>query len=172
MEALLASMRAEEDAAPMGCVGVGALWSAMALVDWGVKLIVAAYFVARLGEVTGPDCGLIRVLESQAEAVSDTFSAQGVAHILWAYAKMERKPGAGLMRLLEVQAEAVAGTFKAQNVSNTLWAYATMERKPGAGLMRLLQGRLEAMLPDRALCLLTFSHFLIVNKLLSPSTPL
>jgi hypothetical protein len=112
------------------------------------------------------------VLESQAEAVSDTFSAQGVAHILWAYAKMERKPGAGLMRLLEVQAEAVAGTFKAQNVSNTLWAYATMERKPGAGLMRLLQGRLEAMLPDRALCLLTFSHFLIVNKLLSPSTPL
>jgi len=55
MEALLASMRAEADAAPMGCVGEGALWSAMALVDWGVKLVVAAYFVARLGAPTSRD---------------------------------------------------------------------------------------------------------------------
>ena len=55
MEALLASMRAEADAAPMGCVGEGALWSAMALVDWGVKLVVAAYFVARLGAPTSGD---------------------------------------------------------------------------------------------------------------------
>jgi hypothetical protein len=29
----------------------------------------------------------------------------------------------------------------------------------------------EAVLPDRALCLPTFSHFLIVNKLLSLSPP-
>jgi hypothetical protein len=55
MEALLASMRAEADAAPMGCVGEGALWSVMALVDWGVRLVVAAYFVARLGAPTSGD---------------------------------------------------------------------------------------------------------------------
>jgi hypothetical protein len=55
MEALLASMRAEADAAPMGCVGKGALWNVMALVDWGVRLVVAAYFVARLGAPTSGD---------------------------------------------------------------------------------------------------------------------
>lgn len=55
MEVLLSSMHAEADAAPMGCVGEGALWSVMALVDWGVKLVVAACFVARLGAPTSRD---------------------------------------------------------------------------------------------------------------------
>ena len=54
---------------------------------------------------------LMRGLEGRAEALAGTFNAQGVANMLWAYAKIEREPGAGLIRELEGRAEAVSGTF-------------------------------------------------------------
>jgi hypothetical protein len=53
-------------------------------------------------------------------------NSQNVANTLWAYAKMERKPGAGLMRVLEGRAEALADIFNAQGVGNTLWSVETI----------------------------------------------
>ena len=81
MEALLASMRADVGAAPLG--GEGALWSAMAQVDWDVKLVVAAHFVARLGAPgSGRDSidgggaeSSARVLELVTQMVASALSA-------------------------------------------------------------------------------------------------
>ena len=70
---------------------------------------------------------VIEALERQVEELAGTLNAKDVANMLWAYAKMGRKPGAGL----EGRAEALTGTFNAQDMTNTLWAYATMGREPG-----------------------------------------
>jgi len=75
------------------------------------------------------DRTLVPELEGRAEALAGTFNAQDVANTLWAYARMERKPGAAVMMELEGRAEAGAGTFKAQDVANTLWANARMGRE-------------------------------------------
>ena len=83
-------------------------------------------------QYTPSDQSLVPKLEERAEALAGTFTAQGVANTLWAYATMGREPGTGVMRVLEGQAEALAGTFNSQEVANTLWAYATPGQAEGA----------------------------------------
>jgi hypothetical protein len=58
---------------------------------------------------------LVPKLEWRATALAGTFSAQGVANTLWAYATMGREPGAGVMRVLAGRAEAPAGTLNARH---------------------------------------------------------
>jgi len=136
--------------------------------DFECKQIASMFHTIAKFNYTPSDPRLVEALERQAEAEMTTFSAQGIANVLWAYAKIGRAggnvpahqlsararahstwyqtharqgPGAQLMRGLEARAEAIAFTFTAQEVSNTLWAYGQMGREPGEGLMRALDGR-------------------------------
>ena len=45
------------------------------------------------------------------------FNSQGVANTLWAYARMEMKPGVRVMELLERRAEVILGEFNASEIA-------------------------------------------------------
>jgi hypothetical protein len=96
-----------------------------------------------------PGSVMMRELEGRAEAVADTFTAQGVANTLWAYATMGREPGEEMMRVLEGRAEAVADTFTAQDVANALWAACVFSsfraRQEGSRLVHAVSRRLMSL---------------------------
>lgn len=75
--------------------------------------------------------------------MSGEFSAQNITNMLWAFARMERKPGELLLKLLERRAGAISEDFSAQEVEDMQWAYATMGSKPGERMLLLLEGRAE-----------------------------
>ena len=64
-------------------------------------------------------------------------SAQNLANMLWAYAKLEYNPGAALLEQFGgcILADATQQQCTPQNVSNMLWAYATLSHLPGRQLL-------------------------------------
>ena len=77
-------------------------------------------------------------------AIARQFDPQGVANLMWAFAKLGMDPGE-VVGAMSRRAVAIAGQFNAQNVANLMWAYAALGVAPGEDVVPAMSRRAVAI---------------------------
>ena len=114
------------------------------------ELSMAFYAVGALG-IADDDGGRELFAALEARLGGHRFSAQSIANVLWAYAKLGRAPPGPVLAALLAQAVEGAGHFTAQGLANTIWSCAKLglglERGAGADLVarEVLRPRIKDM---------------------------
>jgi hypothetical protein len=65
----------------------------------------------------------------------DSFTPQGIANMLWAFAKLDLTPSAQLLAAASLAATNSIDSFTPQNIANMLWAFAKLDLTPSAKLL-------------------------------------
>lgn len=92
-----------------------------------------------------PRLPFLAALGRRATEVVDEFSPQGLANMLWAFARLKHQPRAHQLSVLLRQAEQSATKFKAQEVCNVLWALSTLQVDEDGGCVASLSCRVSAL---------------------------
>lgn len=100
-----------------------------------------------------PDDKLVQAMTEEAMAKSRDFQTLGVAHMLWAFAKLGLSPGGRLAQAMTLEAVTKSGDLNAQQICNTLWAYAVLDSHPGAAVVAQLLDELAGSLGEQDLTL-------------------
>jgi very-short-patch-repair endonuclease len=83
--------------------------------------------------VQAADAAVVRSLVSTNSI--DNFTPQGIANMLWAFAKLDLTPSAKLLAAATLAVTKSINNFKPQDIANMLWAFAKLDLTPSAQLL-------------------------------------